>query len=74
MRDHFVPKITFSNRTEMKLFWLCGIDPRDNFNKCNFVLTFCSTTMFSIWEHKLKKKKLTWALFKDDFLEPGLNL
>ena len=68
MRDVFVPEITFRNRTELILFWFCGIAPRENLNKCNFVLTFSSTAMFSIWEHKLKKKKLTWALFKEDLL------
>ena len=68
MWDHFVPEITFCNRSELKLFWFCCIAPRENFKNCNFVLTFCSTTMFSIWDHKLHKKKVTWASFKDDFL------
>ena len=75
VRDVFVPEITFRNRTEMILFWFCGIAPSENLNKCIFVLTFCSTAMFSIWEHKLKKKKTNLGIIQRGFTSPPrLNL
>ena len=56
MRETFVPEIRLNSITEKKVFWLCGIAPDNNHNIGIFVQLFCLTSMFIIWEHKLKKK------------------
>ena len=68
IREFFVPEIILRTATEKKLFWLCGSSPNAIYNKGLFTQAFCSSVMFNLWEHKLKKKKLTWALFREDLI------
>ena len=68
IRENFVPEITLRTTAEKKMLWLCGSSPNAIYNKGLFIQAFCSSVMFTLWEHKLKKKKLTWALFREDLI------
>ena len=63
----YLPELQLRTASDKKIFWFCGISPTRTVGGGIFLNIISSTLMFTIWEQKLNKNKLSIATVENIF-------